>query len=106
MSKEAILKIQDVEAEAERMVGEAKSRAKQMIEQAEQAGRALEEQTEKDTAAELATMLEQIRNKTELTAQRMAEEATEASEELKKAAKLRQRSAEKIVIRGLEAKCR
>ena len=106
MSRESILKIRETEDEAERIVAEARARAHEMILEAEQKGRDLCRRAEDETAAEMRAMLDQIRERTASVAARMAEENVADSEEMRNTVALRRRVAEKIIVRGFEAKCR
>lgn len=106
MSRDTILKIKETEAEAMKIVAEAEERAKQMRQTAEADGRALCKRTEEELSAELEGMLEQIRIKVEEMSERIMEETREEAAEVAAAARLNRKSAEKIVVRGLDAKCR
>lgn len=106
MSRESILKIQETEQQAERMIADARARAQEMIAAAEAEGRALCADTERETAASLAAMLEQIRERTVVMSERMANESLAEVDELKKNVSLRRKIAEKIIIRGFDRKCR
>ena len=106
MSRESILKIKEAEESAERIVEEAKLRAREMIEQAEREGRELCLAVEARTTEEITATMAQLRERTESMVERISGEANEAAEEMRKNAVLRQRSAEKIVVRGLMSKCR
>ena len=106
MSRDTILKIKEAEAEAMRIVAEAEEKAKRMRDAAEAEGRARCEQTERALSAELEGMLEQIRVKVGEMSDRIMEEAREEATEVASAARLNRKSAEKIVVRGLDAKCR
>ena len=92
-------------AEAEKAF-EAEAKAAQMRAEAEAAGKALCEQTEKEVRAEIAETMEQVRATVdEMTAQ-MLEEAKAEAEAVAEAARFHRKGAEKLVIRGLDAKCR
>ncbi|MBQ8310094.1 MAG: hypothetical protein IJX80_03670 [Clostridia bacterium] len=106
MSRESILKIKETEDAAEGIIEDAKFRAREMIETAEREGRALCAETETRTAEEIASTMAQLRERTDAMVDRISAEADEAAEEMRKNAMLRQRSAEKIVVRGLMSKCR
>ncbi len=106
MSREAILKITEAEAEAERLVCEARRRAEEMLREAEAGGQELCRRAEEQTTAELAGVLSQIRAKIEQSGARQETELREELEAMKEAALMRRRIAEKIIVRGLEAKCR
>ena len=106
MSKEAYFKIREAEAEAERILAEAEAEANRMIAEAKAAGEALCRSAEEDTAAELSRMMEQIRQRGEEHVERVLAEGHEEEAEIEEKIRLTRRSAQKIVIRGLEAKCR
>ena len=106
MSRDSILKVMETENEAQRIVEDARLRARKMTEEAEQKGEALCLATEQETAKELGATLAQIREKTEQMTARVLEEANAEAEEIRKKAKLSKKVAEKIIIRGLDSKCR
>ena len=64
MSRESILKIQETEEAAEKMIAEARERAKAMIAAEEAQGKELCATTEAETSASLDAMLSQIRERT------------------------------------------
>ena len=106
MSREAILKIKETEAEAARILEDARDRARQMKANTEAEGQKLCRETEEEITQTLSGMLEQIRTKTEEHAARVREATLEEATAVAATAKLNRKSAEKIVIRGLDAKCR
>ena len=106
MSKETIFKIREAEAEAERILAEAEAEAARMLADARANATRLCETTERDTSERLKEMTEQIRAKTEEHVSRVTEEANAEADALEERIKLTRKSAEKIVIGGLEAKCR
>ena len=106
MSKEAFFKIREAEAEAERILAEAEAEASRMITEAKAAGEALCRNAEQETAAELSRKMEQIHQRGEEHVERVLAEGHEEEAEIEEKIRLTRRSAEKIVIRGLEAKCR
>lgn len=106
VSKETVFKIKETEAEAQRILAEAEAEAKKMIRAAQAEGARLRAETERETAAGLAAMTQQIRQKAEEHTARVLEEAAAEADELAERVKLTRRVAEKLVIRGLEAKCR
>ena len=59
-----------------------------------------------ETSAELDAMMEQIRQRADEHTLRVIAEGETEAEELAERVKLTRRIAEKIVIRGLESKCR
>ena len=106
MSKESIQKIKEAEDRAESIVAEAKARAEEMIRAAEAAGVELVRATEENVRAEIASTSEAVRVKTAAAVDRAVERARENAETMRKDVSLRQHGAEKIVMRGLESKCR
>ena len=106
MSRESILKIKEAEENAARMVADATEQAQLMVEQARQNGEALCQQAEKEADEEMRQMLDGIKARTEATARRFATDAEAEAEEMKRMSRLHQKVAEKIIIRGLDAKCR
>ena len=106
MSREAILRIKDAETRAEEIVREARARAQSLREAAEREGLALCESVERETLSKKAEMMEQIRVKAEELFAATAEEARGEADELSKAVQLRRMIAEKIIVRGLDTKCR
>lgn len=106
MSKDTLQKIREAEDGATRTVAEAGERAKAMKEAAVRTGEEQLAETEKTVSAELAGMLEQIRAKTGELTERVMEETRAEAEEIAARARLNRKSAEKIVIGGLDAKCR
>ena len=106
MSKDTLQKIREAEDGAARTVAEAGELAKAMKEAAVRAGGEQLAETEKTVSAERAGMLEQIRAKTGELTERVMEETRAEAEEIAARARLNRKSAEKIVIGGLDAKCR
>lgn len=106
MSRETIFQLKEAEAEAARIVAQAKAKADQMRADAEEAGQALCLETERSVSEELAGMLEQIREKAEEHRERVLEETRAEAEAVAANVRLNRKSAEKIVIRGLDTKCR
>ncbi|MBQ7346794.1 MAG: hypothetical protein IJW55_02460 [Clostridia bacterium] len=106
MSRESIIQIKKTEETAARMVAEARERAKEMIARAEADGQAMCAATEKETAAELAAMMVQLRERTAQTSERIGAESVEEAAELKKTVALRRKMAEKMILRGFDQKCR
>ena len=106
MSRESILKIQETEERAEQIVRDARTRAQEIVAAAEAEGRATCERVERETAAELSAMLGKIRERTALLGERTEEECAEETAALCERVALRRRIAEKIIIGGVERKCR
>lgn len=106
MSRESILKIRETEETAARMVETARARAQEMIAAAEEEGREMLNRTEVETKQSLEEMLSQLKMRTESANQRSAAEAKLEAAELRRNVSLRRKIAEKIIIRGIERKCR
>ncbi len=106
MSKEAFFKIREAEAEAERILAQAEAEASRMIAEAKVAGETLCRNAEEETTRELAGMMGQIHQRGGEHVERVLAEGREEEAEIEEKIRLTRRSAEKIVIRGLEAKCR
>ena len=106
MSKDTLEKIRKAERDAARLVADAEERAKAMKADAVRAGEERCQATEKTVSGELAGMLEQIREKIAEMTERVMEETKAEAEEVAARARLNRKSAEKIVIGGLDAKSR
>ena len=106
MSKETIFKIREAELEAERILAEADAEAARMRAEAEEKGRRLCEETERQVTAELAAVTEQLHQRGQEHIARALEEGQAEADALTDGVRFTRRSAEKLVIRGLEAKCR
>lgn len=106
MSRESILKIREVEEAAARMVADAKSQAQNMVEAAHAEGKALCARTETDVGAEYGGKLTELGERTVQMRERVETESREELSSMETDIRLRRRSAEKIIIRGFEQKCR
>lgn len=106
MSRESILRIREVEAEAEAIIARARAEAKETLANAEREGRELLGKTEADGLAASAQMLAEIRERTEQLGVRLEEDSRTECAELQKSVQLRRKAAEKVIMRGVEAKCR
>ena len=106
MSRESILKVKETEERAEQIVRDARLRAQEIVAAAEAEGRQTCERVERETAAELSAMLGKIRERTLLLGERTEEECAEEVAALRERVALRRRVAEKIIIGGVERKCR
>lgn len=106
MSRESILKIKETETQAEQLIREAREAAGQMIAEAERNGKELCDRAEAESLAARREMMDRIRERIAEMTERTDTEAKDEVEEMKKAVTLRRKMAEKIIIRGLEAKCR
>ena len=106
MSRDSILKIRETEEAAAKAVEDAKQRARQIVERAEQDGRALCASTEAEATAQHAAILDQVKEKLLVLDEKNKAEIEEELAGLCREVQLRRRIAEKIIIRGLETKCR
>ena len=106
MSREAILKVRETEEQANSAVLEAREAAQKMIACAEQDGRALCEATEAEMLEKREEMMARIREKADEIAVASLAEADEECKQLVRDVTLRRKMAEKIIIRGLDSKCR
>lgn len=106
MSRESILKIREAEERADEIVKNARERARAIVATAEAEGREACERIERETSAELSEMLGKIRERTCLLSERTEEECAEEIAALRERVALRRRIAEKIIIGGVERKCR
>lgn len=106
MSRESILRIREAEENAERMIADAKAQAQKMIEAARSDGRALCERTEADVTAEYGARLTELSERAAQMRERVDSESREELSSFEGEIRLRRRSAEKIIIRGFEQKCR
>ncbi len=106
MSRDSIARIKEAEAEAARMIAEAETRAAAMLADAERRGNEYCRRSEETCRAELAATLFAIRERTDALDARMEEETAEELNALRNQAAMRKRIAEKIILRGVEAKCR
>lgn len=106
MSRESILRIREVEETADRMIADAKAQAQEMLDKARREGRALCERVETDVTAEYGTKLTELGERAAQIRERVEEESREELAAAETEIRLRRRSAEKIIIRGFEQKCR
>ena len=106
MSRESILKIQEAETQAEALIERARVQAQEMIANAEAKGKALCEQTEVETTEQMRGLLLQLREKTDEMDGRAMADSEEENPLIRKNARLNRKIAEKIIIRGLDTKCR
>ena len=106
MSRESILKIRETEAAAGQKISDAKSRAEAMLAAAEREGKALCERTEQDVRTKKAAVLSELAQKCDQLAKKSQAETEEEIAKLRREVNLRRKIAEKIIVRGLESKCR
>lgn len=106
MSRESILKVQETEEKAARLVEAARARAHEMTEAAERDGKALCAETEKRVREEYRAMFLELRARCDRLAEKNQAEITEELAALRREVNLRRKIAEKIIVRGLESKCR
>lgn len=106
MSRESILKIRETEERAAKTVDAAKTRARETVERAEREGRELCDRTEAEAMAQYAEVIKKIRERSLVLAEKNQTETDEEIANLRREVSLRRKIAEKIIIRGLESKCR
>ena len=106
MSRDSILKVKEVEAQAEKTVADAKLQAQQMLMQAHEDGKKLCNDAELQTLAKREEMMVRIREKSVQLEEAALAEAREEAAEISREVSLRRKIAEKIIIRGLDSKCR
>ena len=106
MAKEAILKIRETEARAEQIVADARRAAQAMLDEAKVNGQALCDATEAEAAKARKEAVAAAGKESETLRLRGERDALLEVEDLKKEAALKRKVAEKIVLRGLEEKCR
>lgn len=106
MSRDSILKVKEVEAQAEKTVADAKQKAQQMLLQTHEEGRALCNDAELQTLAKREEMMTRIREKSVQLEEAALAEAKEEAADITREVSLRRKIAEKIIIRGLDSKCR
>ena len=106
MSRESIMKIREAEDRAEALIAQARARAQAMIEHAEENGKTLCAQTEEEASREMRAMLDKLHEKTDAMNARELANADEEIAQIRKNARLNRKVAEKIIIRGLDTKCR
>lgn len=106
MSREAILKVKETERAAADMIRDARVRAEQMRQAAEAEGQEICRLAEAEELERRRELMEQLCAKTEELSEHSAQEAREAADEMLAEVRLRRKIAEKIIIRGLDSKCR
>ena len=106
MSRDSILKVKEVEAKAEQTVADAKAQAQKMLDQARADGAVLCESTESEILAKREEMMVRIREKSAQIEADALDEAKQEADQMTKDVSLRRKVAEKIIIRGLDSKCR
>ena len=106
MSKEAIMKIRETEARADEIIVDARKQAQAMLEAARVDGQALLEAAEAESAKEQKEKLAAAKKQGETMLARGERDALLEVDDLQKEAALKRKLAEKIVLRGLEEKCR
>jgi vacuolar-type H+-ATPase subunit H len=106
MSRESILKIRETEERAAQTVDAAKARARETVERAEREGRELCDRTEAEAMAQYTEVIQKIRERSLVLAEKNQTETNEEIAKLRREVSLRRKIAEKIIIRGLESKCR
>ena len=106
MSKETMDRIREAEAQADRKIADAEAQAAKWKAEAEAAGRKVCENAEKSAASDLNASLEQARNQAQALTKEALDLAAREAETISANAEQARAAAERIVIGGLEAKCR
>ena len=106
MSKEAILKIRETEEKAEAILADAKKEAKLRIDEARAKGLALREDAETRGSASLRRGQEELQKERNAALAASQKAAAKEAEELRAGAALKKKNAERIILGGLENKCR
>lgn len=106
MSKEAILKIRETEARAEEMIADARRRAQALLDEARANGQALCDAAERESAKAQRDEIAKAEKKNDALLANGERDSLREVEELQKDAALKKKIAEKIILRGLEEKCR
>ncbi len=106
MSRDSILRIREVEEEAEAIVKRAKDDAASAEEKAHAAGKQLLLETKLEAEKNADESMRELQMRLSEVSQKLREEATSEAAELRRKVALRRKIAEKIIIRGLDAKCR
>ena len=105
MSKEVVLKIKEVEAEAEKIRSDAVIEAKRRIQQAESDGKKLLEKTNADADRLNAKRLALTRQKSDELVSDVKYRATEDAEKMRAAAEFNMREAIRFIISGVKQQC-
>ena len=106
MSRDAILRVQATEQRAAEILREARALAQEKRQNAQADGEALCRKAEAEAMEKRAELLSQIAAKTEELNLHSMEEAQAEADEIRRDVRLRRKIAEKIIIRGLDSKCR
>ena len=106
MSRETIIKIKEAEEEAKRIIREAHLEAEARMEAERAEGERLCRETEEALTAELSGMMDQLRARLAKMEARVESETKHEAETLADLASLNRRAAEKIIVSGVNAKCR
>jgi vacuolar-type H+-ATPase subunit H len=106
MSKETVLKIIEAEADAKRIISEAHREAEARMDAAREVGETLCKDTERTVSQELSEIMDQLRAKLAEMEMRVSTNTEREAAALSDLASLNRRAAEKIIISGVNAKCR
>ena len=106
MSKETIIKIKEAEEDAKRIIREAHLEAEARMEAERAEGERMCRETETALTAELLGMMDQLRARLKKMEERVESETQREAENLSGLASLNRRAVEKIIVSGVNAKCR
>ncbi len=106
MSKETMDRIREAEAQADRLIADAEAQATRMKADAEAAGRERCREAEASAAETLKAMLEAAHKQADEQTAGTLDAAHREAESVAEKAERGRAAAERIVIGGLEAKCR
>ncbi len=105
MSKEAVLKIRETEAEAKRIVSDANAQARKMIAEAEEEAKHNCDTCEKVTKAEFAQTLKEVRTGAEMLVEKNRAEADAEALKMVRIANANMETAANLIARRLVAEC-
>jgi vacuolar-type H+-ATPase subunit H len=106
MSREAIFRIREIESEAAETIRRAQAQADRMRADAESSGEALCREAEENALEERRALMAQLTEKSDEMMLHAKEESEAEAEALLQEVRMRRKIAEKIIIRGLDSKCR
>ena len=105
LSKEVVLKIKEVEAEAEKIRSDAVNEAKRRVQQAELEGKKLLEKANADSDKLNAQRLALTRQKSDELVNGVKNRAAEDAERMRDAAEFNMREAIRFIISGVKQQC-
>ncbi len=106
MSNETVLKIIEAETDAKRIIEDAHLETEARIDAEREVGEKLCRDTEGEVSEELSRIMDQLRAKLAEMETRVASDTEREMAALSDLASLNRRAAEKIIISGVNAKCR